>query len=493
MKTVNTIRQNKLLVVLNSLSKKEYTGLGKLVRSQLFRAGRNLYPLYLLIGKYHPDLDSRRANENLTNDKIFEKLYPGRKYDSKRSGTIIRKLFSDLNKQAEEFLLLLALRNNPFEKEHILIKELTNRNLDASYKKHLRKIDGYLKTRKTDEYYFRQMADAENLKYNYNLLIKDRQALVTGNVIKKGEYNIINALLMLAEAMHDAGVNHRTFNSPYKETMIYQFAEKINYLGFIDYVKKESSANRKIAELCCYELLNILNPGNKEPIFKYKDLVIKNLHWYSQDKQKNLLQGIHSMMVNARLGKESFEVARFTHEKGLYHTDKTKPFPLIEYKNLIRGAIRNNEHKWTESFIETYHKDLSPEYQQDMFHYGRAYLQWSRGDYENVLKECSRFGSRDAGFVIDIKILTLMVYYEIKEFESAFSLIDSLNVFLKQNKKISREHDLYFRGFVKMTKRLLKCRMEEGRKTAEEITAELNDIKDIYAVEWLREKANELY
>lgn len=481
-----------LLGVLGTFSKKEYAEFGKLVRSPLYVAGRNLYPLYSLLGKYHPDFESPVAEENLTKEKIFEKLYPGTGYNEKKSDTILRRLFSDLNKQAEEYLLLLALRSNTLKREYFLTEELVTRNLDANYKKHIRKIDELLKTLKISENYFKQMAEAENLKYNYNFSIKDHQELVANNVIKKGEYNIISSIQVLAEAMQDARINHNLFNSPYKETMIYEFAEKINYNSFIEYLNKEPGAYGEITEAMCYRLLNILNPGNKELIYKYRDMVIKYLDRYSKDMQNDQLLGIHSMMLRAGMPREGFEIIRFILEKGLYQLDKTKPFPLIPYRNLIKGAYNYNEYNWAEGFIKSYHKELSPEYRKDMTHYGRAYMHWNNGNYESVPEECSKIESQNASIVKEIKMLTLMAYYETGAFEPAFFLIESLKVFSKQNKKINPEVDISLRGFVKMTKMLLKYRLGESRLPLEKITAELDKINNIYNIEWLRKKAKEL-
>ncbi|MBN8584660.1 MAG: hypothetical protein J0M37_06140 [Ignavibacteria bacterium] len=487
-----TLKQFKLFDVLSTFSVKEYAEFGKLVLSPFFSLGRNLYPLYELLGKYHPDFSSSRAKENLTKEKIYGVLNPGKKYDEKKADVILRRLFSDLNKLAEQYLLLLSLKKNTIEGEFILIPELIRRNLDASYYKHIKKVEDHLRTRKIDEFYFRQMADAENLKYFYNLSRIDHQESVIDNVIRKGEYNIIYTLQMLGEAMQNAGANHRVFNAPYEDTIIYRFAEKIDYAGFLDSVLKNPGDLKDNLKLNCFRLMNILNPGNIELVIKFRDMIIADLDKYSAEEQNILLIGALNLMRKAGLGKECFELNRFILEKGLYHLDKTKPFPLIIYRDLFRGALFYNELGWAESFIETYHKKLSTEYRKDMLHYSNAYLEWSRGNYENVLLHCSKLKSKDARVVTDLKLLTLRAYYELEAFEPALSLIDSLILYLKQNKKISREIGIFYSDFAKIIKTLLMYRLGERKVTLDKIKTKIEGSKNIYAIDWLRKKTAEL-
>lgn len=492
MKPERTITQYKLFDVLKTFSKEEYAQFGKMVISPFFSVGRNLYPLYRLIGKYHYDFESSKAKLNLTKENIFRILYPGKRYNEKNAGIILRKLFSDLNKLAEEFLFLLALKNNNFESENILTAELINRNLDASYKKHIKVMENNLKTKKIDEYYFRQLSDIQNLKYTYNLSRNDKQEQVTNNVIKKGEYSVIYSLHILGEVMQNARTNQKLFNSPYETTIFYQLAEKINFGGLIDYMIKKPGEFSENMILNCYRLMNILEPGNKELVIKFKELVIKNIDKYNIIEQHSLLIGTLGMIRRANFGKELFEFNKFILERGLYHIDKSKPFPIIIYRDLLRSALKFNELQWAESFIESYNKKLSQEYRNDMLHYGRAHLQWSRGNYENVLTECSKIKSGDAHVITDIKILTLRAYYELEAFEPSLFLIDSLILFFKQNKKISREIRKLYSDFAGILKIMLKYKNGEGRVPLEKIKEKIVSSKNMYAEEWLLEKINEL-
>jgi hypothetical protein len=119
-------------------------------------------------------------------------------------------------------------------------------------------------------------------------------------------------------------------------------------------------------------------------------------------------------------------------------------------------------------------------------------MYWNMGKFERVSEECSKIETQNANIVKEIKILTLMAYYETGAFEPAFFLIESLKVFSKQNKKINLAEDKLLRGFVKMTKMLLKYRLGESRIPFEKITAELGKLNNIHNIEWLRKKAEEL-
>lgn len=83
------MQKSKLITLLKTFSKEEMKNFDKFISSPYFSRGRNLKPLYNVLKKYHPSFDS----PHFTEEKIFNKLYPKKKFDGKKSLHTLETLF----------------------------------------------------------------------------------------------------------------------------------------------------------------------------------------------------------------------------------------------------------------------------------------------------------------------------------------------------------------------------------------------------------------
>src|SRR5688572_27679534 len=117
----------KTINLLKTFSGDEFREFGLFLDSPFHNKDKILTALYNILKNFHPCFDSSR----LTKEKVFAKLYPGKKYNDAR----IRNLFSDLLKCAQDFLSVYSFKNDPFKMNLNLAEEFLMRDQFKAFEK----------------------------------------------------------------------------------------------------------------------------------------------------------------------------------------------------------------------------------------------------------------------------------------------------------------------------------------------------------------------
>ena len=91
------MKTSKLFTILKTFSDEEMKRFEKFISSPFHNNGRNFKPIYSYLKKLHPDFPQKK----LTDEAIFRKLYPGKKYDLKTSSKNIKVILSRFTKLTE--------------------------------------------------------------------------------------------------------------------------------------------------------------------------------------------------------------------------------------------------------------------------------------------------------------------------------------------------------------------------------------------------------
>ena len=93
---------------------------------------------------------------------------------------------------------------------------------------------------------------------------------------------------------------------------------------------------------------------------------------------------------------------------------------------------------------------------------------------------------------IDVSLVKLISYYELGEYEDAFTLIDRTSHYMRNHKEIPKSHMVNFTGFIKFLHLLLNAATDTKVKDQAFLFNELNKYKLISKRDWLIEKISEL-
>src|SRR5207244_2756512 len=118
--------KSKFIDIIKTFSKEELKEFKDFLNSPYHNSNKNVIKIYELIRKTAPYFDSPL----ITKEKLFGKIYPGKKYND----TVMRILLSDLLSLGEEFLVSKASKKNKIDEILILLEEFKIRGLDSLYR-----------------------------------------------------------------------------------------------------------------------------------------------------------------------------------------------------------------------------------------------------------------------------------------------------------------------------------------------------------------------
>ena len=119
-------------------------------------------------------------------------------------------------------------------------------------------------------------------------------------------------------------------------------------------------------------------------------------------------------------------------------------------------------------------------------------MEYEKGNYEKALENINKVKYDVFLYKIDVKNLLLKIFFELKQYDQAFSLVDAYKHFLKSNKELSHEYKEQFLNFIIMYNKILRTTSQNKPENQDFLLSELKSIKTISNRDWLTEKINNL-
>jgi len=134
---------SKSIQVLKTFSKEELKQFSDFLRSPFHNKNRSLIKLFDVLKKYHPEYE-------VENEKVYSKIYPGKKYNHDN----MKKLMSEEFIILEKFLLHLKIRKENFVTDKYLLEEYMQRKLNELFLFKVKKINEKLEELNCSNYIF---------------------------------------------------------------------------------------------------------------------------------------------------------------------------------------------------------------------------------------------------------------------------------------------------------------------------------------------------
>ncbi|MEO8210486.1 MAG: hypothetical protein ABI840_07985 [bacterium] len=486
--------KSKFLDIVKTFSPEELRGFRNFVRSPFHNTNKNVIKVNEIVKKYYPDLN----NEGLLKEKVFSKIYPGKKYND----IVMRILLSDLMKLAEEFLAYINFNKNPLSEKRFLMNELNERKLNVLFNRHLNSSrdmlgENNVGNNSIDVNYFLNLHQLETLQIDH-MISRSKQADTGENVLRQGEY-LINFFLINILNISDELVSHEeVLNLKFDFNIVEEFLNNFNIKQFIEYLKENNYKYHPVLSIYYYMYLCNVNPENDNYYFTFKDLIFTNLNLFTKEERFNLFIILESICTSKTLsGKTQFyEQMMLIYEtmlsNNLYTHSDTEYFQINLFRNMIYTAVVLKKPDWIEKFIIEYLDKLMPEYRDEVYHFAYTLIYFEKKEFSKALDEISKVRYDFYVFKFDVRLFTLKIYYEMNSFESAISLIDTFTHFLNNNKSDLKNYRNSFFEFLKFLKQLIKIKTGNKKTDKNEIKKEILATERLINKNWLLEKADEL-
>lgn len=476
--------------ILRTFSKHELRLFQKFLHSEYFGKKPKLTELVNYIVRYHPMYN----HVNLDKQKISQKLYNGKSYVD----STIRNLFCDLHEKLLHFMMIKNFESTESEKYNFLYNELSKKGLPGDFFKIVNE-NANDSEEIIDTYYFLNQHIVEANKFN----------LSHNNLKLQKERNIENELSYLNTSV---------------KNLIYHFVTRLLaiYINFIFYkntynTSKENQTLYQLTSLIDFNKIKSIL-GNDENLFVIElyELMLKAF------ENQNDITGYHNYknFVNRffnRLGPaekcfhyyklitycirgNTFKYTGFDYDAELkqlytdmlenkYYLDRnTQYLPHETYRNILFHGIRTKNYTWVIEFVKKYSFSVFPQDRENIYYYGKAYLNFNLGNYRDALECINQIDVNYFVYKADIKNLTLMIYYELGDIEGTLDLIISYKEFIRKNKLIHPERKTRYLNFSKFLEKIVLCRAGTLKQDIDYISNRLELNKSVAFKPWLQEK-----
>lgn len=498
----------KILRIFSEFDKTELKRFEKFIRHGYFNTNERIYRLFKLIKKYYPEFN----NINLSDEELFKKIYlPGRRSKQKTfNDRTLKYLLSELLHLTEKFLVISNIESDAEEMnkrlvESLIIKKLFPHALSClkTYDKNFDSKSG-INAQEIMKRYEKSTAWHQLFFYSGN------QDPLLYKRIEMGENLALYAIIEICHTFQNIMILKAKFNEKLDDNIFYAFIENLNYKEMFKYLNKMElsfKGNRSKIEVIksfkiylCF-MITFLDSKDEYYFLEMKELLAKYNGIFSRDE----LQNLYVMMLNCCETKRkiindykylrySFEIRKSFLELKLYSASYEGEYLQVSsFIRILRTALELKEFQWTGDFIKGYINELPPEHRDDIFHYSNAELYFQNKQFEEALSQLSKIKSfKYLPLKTKARSLTLMIYYELKLFEQAFSLMDAYKHFLMHNKILTAQQKEEESNFLLQTKTLLNInerRIERAKLI--KFKNKLINKNSLSRKEWLIEKVNE--
>lgn len=476
-----------VFTVLNSFSENEKKSFRKFLNSPYFLKSEKQIELFEILVKsrdYELGKDFRY--------KIFAKIYPRKTFKD----STIRNLFSDLNKQLNEFMMLENFRNSGLDKQRYLNIERLKKNLPALNFYESADMDIH---KGTDYKYFLNKHFLESYNFNFS---------ISGGKVTKVK-NIETELIYLEESLKFLHLFYISQISQFYTTIrILQITYDIHKIPDIisrmfrmlnpENIKQvipHDDAYFYVVEL--YEsMVNMYrNMENSQYFYEYKNCFYRYAFRVSADECSMHISNLTSYCTgkatsgNEEFNNELFELIELTIKNKYYQNNNTEHLPHEFFRNFLLHGVRLRKYSWVNDFIHENYSKVHPADRENMKHLGLAYLDFNTGQYDEALKNINMITPDFFAFKLDIKNLTVQIFYELGYFEEVLCQIRSFKEYLRKDKLLNAEKRKRYYSFLKFTENLVLYKTGTKETDIGYLKYRISNHKSTAFKPWLTEKA----
>lgn len=471
---------DKLISLLQTLSRVQMTRLHKFLRSPYFNDQEDVIRLFEIVSQVLRKAE--KAASQLGKEGIWAALYPKRRLDDAH----LRRLTSDLTQLALHFLLQEARRQDPLGEALELQKVLDKPEL----KKHLqgteRQITHLLEHTpgKSSAYYLAYF------QAHWQVFSRASKVMATTDYMEKlvpADQYLDYFYVVQKLKIYIAWLSYRNFRSTDQELLLMQ--------GFWEYLQQDRFQH--IPLVAVYQrVIDCLTEPDDETHFQHllTNLAEKGNHLTREDLREcyHIAQNYCAIKINQGQNeyyREMFAIFRKTIENELLLEDGLLSEGV--YKNIITVSLGVGEYAWAEKFIQEYAQYLPTNIRENARTFNLAYLYFHLKQFPKVIELLRNVEYSDVVYALSAKLILVRTYYETDESLALDSLIDSFRIFLRRNKVISKNQKREYNNFLNIVKKLTSMPSSDQPALAK-LRQRVTETSSAMPKKWLLEKIDEL-
>jgi hypothetical protein len=451
--------KNKAYQVIAALNPSEIKAFELFLLSPYYNTNKAATKLFGYIKK-HVQNDSAKE---LTEELVFSRIYPGRKYNY----GIMKNLVSELFGLSEKFLAVHPIEGDTTVELEESLKRLKNYNkhsLDKLFHSEYKKLEdeiGYSVL--SSDLYKNKCRLLETLHKHYTIKSK-----YTGAADTLYPMSIYNTCHIISTIRHDiVGMEYleNQLNSKPLVNVTESFYRNFDFEKFLTDIKGLDAEHFDYINLQV-RLMKLYNErDNIENYNELKEFILGSIEKFSNAEKWFLSSALFGFVLNRYIISSSKELllemanirkTQLSHVK--FNTEGLAPLQAGVFRNIIELFVILGEIDYALEVVERHLGDIEENKRKSSYSYSMAIIEESRGNYEEVLKLIRDVEFTDYQAKFSAKMVAIVAFYNLGYVEEGLSAIDSMKHFVKDTKEFTETVKLNLAARVATLERLYKIK-----------------------------------
>lgn len=258
----------------------------------------------------------------------------------------------------------------------------------------------------------------------------------------------------------------------------------------IDYIEKTKFHEEVPLLRIYFNTFKMLLNNKKEDFVKLKRDLLQH-EFEGEEINDAYLFGLNFCIQQMNAGNPEFNKEVFE----MYQTGIQKEFLLkqgklssITFSNIVTIGLRLKRFEEVESFIQGHNHLLSGTEKKTYYAFNLAKVYFEKGAYEKVTTLYNEKLIKEILLNIQMRILQMKAFYELKEYDLCESLIFSTDQLLNR-KGVLAYHKNVFKNFIKLFKQLLNLNSFD-KSANKKLKASIQNTEKLVDRNWLLEKVS---
>ena len=236
-----------------------------------------------------------------------------------------------------------------------------------------------------------------------------------------------------------------------------------------------------------YKTLKVEKPLLKD-ISRLLDSFDKLMIKLPHDEFRTIYEGLMNYFIfqfnrgNDTFNFENFRIRKIAVEKGIYRDSIDTPV----YRNICFMACRVQEYDWALQFANDYKHKLPLSEQTSAYSFNIARIYYYDKKYEEVIMTLRDVEYKDMTYNLNSKLILMMAYYELEEYDPLIAAIRAFKVFLRRRRNISQARKENFNGYCDVLFNIVRAEENRDKKRLQKASEILDSIPSIPSKDLLK-------
>lgn len=475
--------------ILRKFTREDIRKLGEFIKSPYFNTKETLILLFKEINKEYPELNE----EKFEYKRIYKKIY-----GSEFKEQTIKNLYSELGGLLKKFIAHERIENNTLDFNISLIRGFRDKKCFEQSSKYIKAFKKEAEQKPLlDEHYFSYLY---NLDYTYydNLLSMNKITLsdyhtLYNSILDNVTYYFLGAFFFFQQEDIIISKAHIVKNNT-------EFTNKVflNYFDSENFFNSIQSHPYTDAVKIRYLFYKYTKTDISEEEFQeYKKLVYGTLNSMDFAIQLSAWNHILTLLIIKLIPKDkkyyqdAFELNDYFLKLNIYPFENCQAFPLSMFRDVFGIALILKKFDWAKNFIDNFSPYLEDESQENEINYAMGRLDFQLKNYEKSLEHLGKVKFQQVLEKINIRFYYLMNYIELKSYQSAISMLNSIRQFYFESKEIPEMFAVLMDNSLKYFREIIRVE-ENNKKLDYSVLKEAQNAGRYYQKQYILEKMEKL-